>query len=441
MGSIEDSINEVAEIYDNFLSEISVIRNIKVNFFNNDFISTNQSKNLMKAMEAKRLGKTNIDDVNVKKFFDKIDVVKKDNKFLLGSSDKKVNSLMYKIENDFDQMDISKKVAESQKLTSLASLFESTLVNLVVKNVEIFDNGVCKNSSDTHISFEQLGQYDSIQELKEYALIRYLNSLTYQGVDKWVLELGKIINKKLGQKDGVISDDEKYISEFFQTRNLLVHNGGIVNNIYLQNNDPKIINQRHASIGKRIGTDNKYFSSTVEHCVNVVNQFVIEITKRILNLEELEDKLDYLEKIQSSCLTLYRNHLYNPGITIFNKLSEMAFKIDKNSNTFFMLKYNKYLSRRFTGEDLTKDDSVKKLFEYAKNEEWWDEKSESILILKIAEMSLTLSDDDFFSEATKLIKSNKDSRENVVYGGLLNMPVFSLINQNNRWSEFVDTLY
>ncbi|CAK1222568.1 hypothetical protein [Fructobacillus cardui] len=438
-------INELPEIYKEFISELSAISNVKTEF-PYQLSAHKQSKYLLKAMLLKQSEQTEIKDSKVKRYYDQIELIREDGKLYFQSDDPKVGSLLSKQSSVYEYYKLSKRVKESFKLTSLASLFESTLINLTINYMKVCDfqnNDYLKKSE---ISLEELDKYSSIQELKEYQIMKYLNGLTYKGIDKWLLTLSKMICPKL-KNNTDFKNTIPDVSEFFQTRNLLVHNGGIVNNLYFKNVPVDIAERRNAIKDKRINIDETYFQVVLEKCVFIVNLFLISIVSQFMNaIESTKEKLDYLSDIQESCLKLYDNKLYRQGAFLFKSFRKMSIKEDKDSLTTFLLEYNYLLGGKLEDtlnetNEFSNEEKIDKLFFYAKKNTWWHNDEMNTLLLKIAEMSLTKSPDDFFEQVTKDINDLLITNKTFVYGGMLSQPVFMLVNQNGRWEKFVDSLY
>lgn len=150
----------------------------------------------------------------------------------------------------------------------LIALFDAFLTDIfeaVVKNrPEML-------KSKKQISYEKLLEFSSLESLVEYLAKRELNELSYKSLkdqadyyqDRFGISLG----------DSGVSLD--VLVELRAARNLLVHNNGVVNHIYLEQ-----VPHSSYSLGESIKVDSSYFVSAVKSLSKVVAHIVAKLTEK-----------------------------------------------------------------------------------------------------------------------------------------------------------------
>lgn len=107
-------------------------------------------------------------------------------------------------------------------------------------------------------SFDDLSRFGSIDDARNYLLESRIEDVLRGSVESWL----EYLRSKLGLSMGYIKDDEKQLIEVAQRRNLVVHNGGVVNRIYLSK-VPETL-RPDIKAGDQISVDRTYLDSAID---------------------------------------------------------------------------------------------------------------------------------------------------------------------------------
>ena len=144
---------------------------------------------------------------------------------------------------------------------------------LLHKYCEDFPDAIGINNKN--ISFDNLRSMGSVEEAKAYLIDSTIEETIRGGFDSWIEFL-----KKYPKLSMVYLDSYKTsIVEVFQRRNLLVHNGGIVNSLYFQKVPPNI--RKNINIGSKIEVSRFYIDEAIskfEECFILIGA---ELWKKI----------------------------------------------------------------------------------------------------------------------------------------------------------------
>lgn len=117
-------------------------------------------------------------------------------------------------------------------------LYSSALMNLA-STVELFFSRLLHGYFLMHpeavgtkeklFSFEDLAKYDSVREARDCYILSKIEDILRGPFDDWI----KYMKSPVGLSMGYLKDEQPVLSEAFQRRNVIVHNGGVSNSIYL----------------------------------------------------------------------------------------------------------------------------------------------------------------------------------------------------------------
>ncbi|GEN66002.1 hypothetical protein [Chryseobacterium rhizosphaerae] len=148
-------------------------------------------------------------------------------------------------------------------LYKLVSLVEQAFVQVLH---EILQKYPSKIGSKIKIDAGIILETDTIEELKSYLFKRIINDLTYKTPEDFAKEFKELTGVELSK----CPEYNNYI-ELKATRDLFVHNEGIVNEIYLK----KAKTLSRAKDNDKIVCDYNYFLHCNEVCLSVI-EFVID---------------------------------------------------------------------------------------------------------------------------------------------------------------------
>lgn len=211
---------------------------------------------LMNAVRA-QLGRKNLVDF----IYNNLDVYEDEEKEIIIETK---SLLLKKMLND---------ALESQKAlsTDINQLNNSIVISLV-SSLELLIGDLLKefllnvDKSDfltsKTIQFSKLAAIGSIEEARSFLVDQYIEELLRQSFNSWINEIenkGKInLKKKNFFKN---SNDIELVNETFQRRHLLIHNDGIVNDLYLLNVDSSCLEDIEK--GKTLIVETDYIESRI----------------------------------------------------------------------------------------------------------------------------------------------------------------------------------
>jgi len=154
---------------------------------------------------------------------------------------------------------------KAHERTSL--LFNGSLMNLT-GHVELLFGDLFRiyyachpgavGTRDKVFSFEDLSNFDSVSAAREHFVASRIESLLYSSFSDW-LDFFRS-NAKLSM--GYLDEDVDLLVETFQRRNLVVHNAGIVNSIYLNSVHPKLLSD--VTLGQPLPPNRDYLVNRID---------------------------------------------------------------------------------------------------------------------------------------------------------------------------------
>ena len=294
----------------------------------------------------------------------------------------------------------------SNSLISLISTVEWFIAQLIHQHYKL--NPHVLGSKDKQFSLDELGKFETIDDAKNYLIEKTVESVLRGSIDDW-FEFFKL---KLNLSMGYLDDYKKHLIEAAQRRNLLVHNGGVVNRIYLANFANEL--GTPPVIGEKIEVTSAYINETIslfERCFILI---AAELWKKINKEDESRGDL---------MITLGFDHLQAERYDIAESLSYFAFS-DKTLQEKDRLyaKINYWIAKKYSGqfekikkEIENEDFSAKsKLFILAKNI-LLDNYDDAILDINY----LLTHDDEFVFEHLEIWPLFRDFRLTDLYQKLL----------------------
>ncbi|RJP54143.1 MAG: hypothetical protein C4586_00375, partial [Anaerolineaceae bacterium] len=113
-------------------------------------------------------------------------------------------------------------------LVSLISNVEWFLSNILHEYFDKFPNAV--EGKEKVFSLLDLKSFNTIEHARTYLIDTLVENILRGSFDDWL----QFLKNRLKLSCGYLDANYDCLTEAFQRRNLLVHNGGIVNNIYLE---------------------------------------------------------------------------------------------------------------------------------------------------------------------------------------------------------------
>jgi hypothetical protein len=155
-------------------------------------------------------------------------------------------------------------------LISLVSAVEWFLSQLLHKYFELHPEAA--GIRDRSLTLSELQLIGTIDDAKNYLIDIRIEEILRGSFTDWITFMKS--NLKLSM--GYLSDDEKYLIEICQRRNLFVHNGGVVNKIYLNKvADTKI------EIGQQINVSQEYLDEAIARFERFFFLVSLELWKKL----------------------------------------------------------------------------------------------------------------------------------------------------------------
>ncbi|MFM7857428.1 MAG: hypothetical protein ACKO96_37285 [Flammeovirgaceae bacterium] len=294
-------------------------------------------------------------------------------------------------------------------------LNQNTLISLL-SSVEWFFSQILhyhfsKNPESAGIGKKTLTLSDikslgSIEDAESFLIDSKIEEILRGNFESWITSLKTELHLSMGYVDSCLDD----LIEINQRRNLIIHNGGVVNSIYL-NKVPKSA----AKIGDKLTVDDSYLD-------NAICKFHLVF---ILIAAELWKKLEPQNKERGTVLIeiTYENLLskrwdITEGLSYFIKNDSKMEIIDK---TVSQLNY--WLARKRQGHF----ESIKKEF----NDIDFSDKD---AIFQLGLASLRENVDDFFELLPKAIDS-----KSLTIDRLKEFPIFEEMRGTKKYQEFLDS--
>lgn len=192
-------------------------------------------------------------------------------------------------------------------LVELISIFEDYIQNIL--KYLLHKNQELALSSDKQINADEILKYNSIEDLKSAIIEDKVHKLMYRS-------LKNIINFiSSGFKVRFELEDDMYMDVLYwkETRNIIIHNRGIVNDIYL-NAIKKHGIKRELQIGNRLEIEISEVIRFAENLKLVANEIYFKITgNEPIELEkdplDIEEKDDDLPLFRKNSIKIGRNDL------------------------------------------------------------------------------------------------------------------------------------
>jgi hypothetical protein len=202
------------------------------------------------------------------------------------STVEKNGELNYKIEFGEHQYQTAIALLEIKRAQNrIPLLYKSSLMNLT-SNVELFFSQLLHIYFHKHpetiivkdkiFSFSDLTEFKTIDDARQHYISSRIEELFYKSFTDWIA----LLKEKPKLSMSYVDNDLAHLQETFLRRNLFVHNGGIVNSVYLSKCSTELASG--ISIGDRIEINKDYLDERVslfeKNCILIA----VELWKKML---------------------------------------------------------------------------------------------------------------------------------------------------------------
>lgn len=219
------------------------------------------------------------------------------------------------------------KILGKSSLMMLLIYYERLISTIFVSLLYKYPQAYLKDKTITYMEIMELESNEN--DIKNYLVNNEVEALMRDSLSSWyaILNIKHKVNFPI---EDVVFEEFK---EIYYRRNLLVHNDGIVNKIYLENVDDSLLNG--IKVGSRLTVSPDYF-------IKAINITLLMIYGTIMGLKKLcSDK----EEVNDTLFIVGYNHLQNKewGLSeyIFRNLKDDK---ELNNHTKMCCKVNYWIS-------------------------------------------------------------------------------------------------
>jgi hypothetical protein len=323
----------------------------------------------------------------------------------------------FKFKGDTSQIDEAfDKLAKTSHQKEL--LFKNSLISLL-SSVEWFFSQILHYHYDKFpdsagikkktLTLEELKSFNNIKDAENFLIDEKIESILRASFKDWL----DVLRSEMSLKMPYLSDFEDELIEIYQRRNLLVHNGGTVNSIYLSKVSEKY--KKDIEIGHPISVSEKYLERAISVLHTTFTLIACELWKKLEPNEEDRCKItmelgyEYLKK----------------GMWDISEIASVFLCADKKmpiaSRTASQLNF--WLSKKRSG----KFEDVKKEVEDA-------DFSDKAKVFQVALHALREETKDFFFLLPQVIKTEELEPQE-----LIEFPIFESMRATTEFQEFLNT--
>ena len=162
--------------------------------------------------------------------------------------------------NTYKTLNQQKKLLYKSSLMSIISTVEGFLASMLHKYFKTYSTEISPAliiKKDKQFSLSELESFKDIEDAKNYIVETKIENLIRCSFTEWII----FFKEKLSLSMGYLKDQEDVLNEIFQRRNVVVHNQGIVNSIYLA----KVAEQFRKGVekGETIDLSRPYLDSVI----------------------------------------------------------------------------------------------------------------------------------------------------------------------------------
>ena len=166
----------------------------------------------------------------------------------------------------------------------IEQLYKSSLMSLL-SSVEWFFSQILHHHYDNHsssaginkktITLDDLKSFDTIKDAENFLIDQKIESVLRGSFSDWK----KVLKEEIGLKLGYLDEYQEELIEIYQRRNLIVHNGGIINSIYLSKISDKL--KKGKKTGDKLQVSKKYLDDAIDKLHLVFILISSELWKKI----------------------------------------------------------------------------------------------------------------------------------------------------------------
>lgn len=296
------------------------------------------------------------------------------------------------------------QILYSSSLTTLTNAVELFFSRLLHEYFTLHPEAI--GTKDKLFSFEDLSRFDSIADARAHYVLDKIENLLRGTLADWL----KFARESLKLSMGYLKEDLALLEETFQRRNLIVHNGGIVNSIYLSRTPAEV---RHGvAVGDDLSPSRAYLSMSIDRWETTCVLIGAELWKQLAPTDEER-----------------ATHL---GIVAYEHLVKARWNVAEAISKFMILDKGVSETARLNAQ--------LNLWQCRKRRGAWESVKDEVLSCDFSTKSgryqlplLALQDkaDEFFERLPRALKAEELSKEE-----LRDWPIFTDMRGDPRFAKF-----
>ena len=288
-------------------------------------------------------------------------------------------------------------------LISLLSMAEMFLADILRSYYLMYPEAI---GTSEKLQFDELNQFSSVQEIKEHFIEKKIEDI----MRKSFIDLISFCKNELKLNMGYLGECNENLNEVFIRRNVIVHNGGTVNSIYMSKVKSNL--RKDLELGDKLIVDREYLDESIDMFEFIFILIACELWKKIE--KESVNRGDVLLSISFS-------HIENSRWCIAKALCTFAIN-DKNLNE---------KARLYSQLNLWQCYKWEGIFEEVKDDVMLFDVSAKGLLYQLVKLALLDDYDKFFDLLPSAISSKEISLE-----ALKEWPIFTKIREQEGFTDY-----
>lgn len=300
-------------------------------------------------------------------------------------------------------------------LVSLISYVEVFISQITHFYFNIYPQSIT-SGKEKKFSFDDLEKIGSIEDAKSYLIGQEVEQLLWGSIEDWAAFFKKRLNLEVPFLDKKFDE----IKEIFLRRNLLVHNGGVVNSTYLKG----IKGKTDKALGDRLSVNKEYLDNSFTLCEIAFSLVALEMMTVFQRNTDTQNKRGFDNAVEL-LNTLIVDHLQNERYLIAEHLSKYMSEDNSYSNisrTIALVNYWQAVKWQGRFEEIEKD---------VRNTDI----SGMLGVFSLAKHALLNEYNDFFKLLPECINT-----KNLDLDDLKEWPLFKEIRELQEYSDFLSEM-
>lgn len=326
-------------------------------------------------------------------------------------------NISFSIKGDTTSIDEAFKKMGKTNL-QIEQLYKSSLMSLL-SSVEWFFSQILHHHYDKHpdsaginkkaLTLEDLKTFESISDAENYLIDQKIESVLRGSFSDWK----KVLKDEIGLKLNYLDEYENELIEIYQRRNLIVHNGGIINSIYLSKITEKLKSDK--KLGDKLQVSKEYLEGAIDKLHLVFILITSELWKKIE--PENEHRGKYIM------------------ILGYDYLVKNNWRVSRTANQFLCFDKQMPIANRTAAQlNIWLCDKEEKGFEELEKQIKDVDFSDKSLLYQVGLSALKREHEFCINSFPLLLKSNDLDPEDI-----LGFPILKEVREHEKFKEFINT--